>query len=252
MPSIISASTRDPSEVLACMGLLRLADKLWNGAVGHFADDTFTLHVAAEDDPASFVVGGLRAADIVTKHSDAGRAGSLQIGEPYHVWVNWWRRRNGLKPWFGRQAALDVVPHVRDALPDAGADLLRHQAFLPPATGGKSRSALGWDCWLTVDPIDIGFSPNALKMSVAVRPAVELLAIIGLQTCWPKDMRVREDGKPVGPQRWQYVTWTDPRTIMEARAAYREPDNLIDRCHIFHWSNKGSDYAWGPTLEVDL
>lgn len=250
MPSVISASTRDPSEVLACMGLLRLTDRIWEGAVGRFANDTFVLHAAAEVDPASVVIAGLREAEIITKHSTAGKAGSLAIGSPYGVWINWWRRRRGLKTWFGRQAALAVVPSLRDSLPDAGSDLLREQRFLPKDRAGKSQSPLGWDCWLTVDSRDIGFSPNVLGMSVAVRPAVELLAIIGLQFCWPADTRPIKDGKPVGVQRWRYVTWTDPRTIEEARAAYRDPDNLIDRCHVFGWCNKGSDYAWGPTMEL--
>lgn len=252
MPSIISASIRDPSEVLACMGLLRLADRLWEGAVGHFADDKFELHAAAEDDPASYVIAGLREAEIiVTEVSDKGRAGSLAIGQPYGLWCNWWRRKRGLKPWFGRQTALDVVPHLRVVLPDAGADLLRQQAFLPPTISGKPMSALGWDCWLTMSPVDIGFSPNALGMGVAVRPAVELLAIIGLQMCWPRDMRLKKDGKPIGQQRWRYVTWSDPRTIDEAKAAYRDPDNLIDNTHFFGWRNKGTDYSWGPSMEIN-
>lgn len=232
------ASTRDPSEVLACLGLHRLAERLYPGCTGYWASGRFFLGA-----PADEVVGALRAAEIITRPSVRGKKGSLQLGPPLGLWLNWWRRRKGLRTWSGQQAVRETLPLLLGAMPAYSDDLLRHQTLLP---GGKS--SLAWDCWRTLDARDIGFAPDAVGMAVACRPAVELLAIIGLQSCWPHDMREPDaDGESAGQQCWRYVTWDEPRTFAAARASYRAPQPG-DRLHYFGWSCRGGRY-WGPTLE---
>lgn len=96
-------------------------------------------------------------------------------GAAWVVPVTWPDRLPGLKTWAGQQTLPKLLTKLQEAVRAAPpGDLfgLRH-----PLKG-----ATGFDALSCQDAPDVGFSPAVLDMPVVQRPALELLAVVGLET----------------------------------------------------------------------
>jgi hypothetical protein len=99
-----------------------------------------------------------------------GREGVSWLGQ-----ITWVDRVPGLKTWAGQVTLPKLITKLQDAVcKHSPADLFE---FRCPMKGASGIDALSCQ-----NAIDIGFSPNALDMPVVQRPAMELLAIYGLET----------------------------------------------------------------------
>lgn len=131
---------------------------------------------ADEDDPDSIEAARLADHAIVrgkilgTKATPlAGRDGAKWIVE-----INWPDRIPGLKSWTGQMTLPKLIRRLQDLLRTSDEpDLF---AVSVPAVGVSGIDALS-----CVDALDAGFSVSRLEMPVFQRPALELLAILGLQ-----------------------------------------------------------------------
>jgi hypothetical protein len=94
--------------------------------------------------------------------------------------ISWPDRLPGLKTWAGQSTLPKIIAaHQRRlATCDAG-DLFEARGVYRTSKGEGPSGLDGSTCR---DAIDIGFSPSALGMDVECRPAIELLAILGLET----------------------------------------------------------------------
>lgn len=99
-----------------------------------------------------------------------GREGVSWLGQ-----ITWVDRVPGLKTWAGQVTLPKLISKLQDAIRKPSPDDLFE--FRCPLKG-----ATGIDALSCQNAIDIGFSPNALDMPVVQRPAMELLAIYGLET----------------------------------------------------------------------
>lgn len=79
-----------------------------------------------------------------------------------------------LKTWAGQQTLDKMINKLASAVRDS-------KENNPFSLRMPIRGATGFDSLSCGDAIDIGFSPAALDMEVMQRPALELLAIIGLE-----------------------------------------------------------------------
>jgi hypothetical protein len=129
-----------------------------------------------EDDPASIEAARMAdhaiAREKILAHKAtplAGRDGAKWIGE-----INWPDRVPGLKTWTGKMTLPQLIRRLQDLLRESDEPDL----FLlsVPAIG-----ASGIDALSCPTAIDAGFSVSRLEMPVFQRPALELLAILGLQ-----------------------------------------------------------------------
>jgi CRISPR-associated protein Csb3 len=138
------------------------------------------------------------------------------LGGPFHLTLDWWTddgpNNPDVKTWAGKQEILTIVLAMRGALAPVDWSAREQRGWLR-LCAPAGRAAFNFDalagCQST--SLDVGFSLDALKMSVRPRPLVELLCLIGLQ-------RVRP-AKADRPRTFVYRAWTWPLPPDGARVA---------------------------------
>ncbi len=235
----------NPGHVLACCGLLELAHRLWGGVEGWFEDSCFAVAVAdGPDDHLSALVRKLAHCQIAglteeeaqeRKELDAiarkqgrrkqvrqltpeeerrrdelgkkARAGSVVVGHPFNLSLDWWNDAGTPKTWAGQQEMARIARSAQRALHALGdsAELLEYGAVAP--------APFYFDARRFVHALDTGFSVDAQGMATVAHPGVELLALIGLQRFRP--IHVTEE-------RWTfaYWTWRVPLGVATAAACF--------------------------------
>jgi CRISPR-associated protein Csb3 len=249
-PSItVAVDPTNPGQFFACCGLLELADRLWPGAEGWFADDgrEFKIACKGELEDALDAITACRLSSTMTKaqharfaeltewtvvrRKSAGveeelkglakllRESPVVLGEPVSLLVDWFTDDfaggSRFKTWAGQQGVLTIATAMKEALPvTANGD----QVLTFSAAGVGLPFNFDSDLGGQGGAIDIGFSFDPLAASALTRidslarPALELLAFIGLQ-------RFRPAEKKRGENRFFYSTWVIPLPVEVAMAA---------------------------------
>src|SRR5512146_351690 len=99
----VKADVTNPGQFFACCGLLELADRLWPGAEGWFADGQF--HVTCEGTLKELVTT-LAQAELKQLDPEDPTSSRLEVGNPFRdLRLDWWHdeRAGGkeLKVWAG-------------------------------------------------------------------------------------------------------------------------------------------------------
>jgi CRISPR-associated protein Csb3 len=152
------------------------------------------------------------------------RKGRIALGRPFGLRLDWWQTSEddprSPKTWAGRQepqrmarAAQDALRGVRDlpALLDYTAVLRPPQQY--PGTrerGDEAVEPFYFDARRFAHPLDVGFSLDAQDTETAAHPAVELLALIGLQRFRPSPSSMQFS--------FEYCTWSHPLAAAPASA----------------------------------
>lgn len=146
------------------------------------------------------------------------KAQPLEIGDPFNLRLDWWSDK-GLKTWAGSMNARTIFVAMKGAIDEkcddpfaqggVVADPVRQQ---PTGSTGKSRKATKpkkrepyyFDARRggSATARDIGFMPDALKMTTEAFPAVEALCLVGLQRFRPAPTDT--------PRVFDYCTWSVP------------------------------------------
>lgn len=96
-------------------------------------------------------------------------------GVKWLVDITWVDRVPALKTWAGQVTLARIIKKSQRILPTSGErDLFKMSETL--------QGTSGIDGLVCPDTLDVGFSTNALLIPTLQRPAIELLAIIGLET----------------------------------------------------------------------
>jgi len=162
------------------------------------------------------------------------RGGSLHleshhhVGRAFHLLLDWWQREDGAVPktWAGLQEIHKVARAAQDALAEVErtTSMLDHDCVLRvPAEyrkratdGGKAVEPFYFDARRFAHALDAGFSLDAIGAETAAHPAVELLALIGLQRFRPI---VTPSKEPKVKAVVEYCTWPQPIGVAVAAAA---------------------------------
>ncbi len=216
-PSIrVNVDPTNPGQFFACCGLLELADRLWPGAEGWFAEggrefcvgfrgDEGTLRelmsILIMDPPTPVErldYNRLDVAEIIRPLAFSFNGGST-IGMVLDGWTriailkgvaqvignspwNFWSgQQTSLRIWCGLRAEL-VAQLAR--MSDQHLCLLFEQRLF-------QKGRFGFDPGPAWNSLDVGFSPNEHNIEVESSPAVEMLAAVGLQRFRP----VMNDGR---------------------------------------------------------
>lgn len=247
-PSIrVNVDPTNPGQFFACCGLLELADRLWPGAEGWFTEGGREFRIACDgtlNDVLDALVGctltntmtaeqharyeaitsmkgvNRRAADDEYKELDKlRREEPMVLREPFNIALNWftdgYAGGSRFKTWAGRQSVLDIGTAMKIAL--NGAEW-RTEACL---TYSVKECGLPFnfdsDLGGQGGAIDVGFSFDPLagseltRIKSSARPALELLAFIGLQRFRPTEIK--------GENRFLYTAWNRPLPIQAAMPA---------------------------------
>lgn len=216
----VNVDPTNPGQFFACCGLLELADRLWPGAEGWFADGQFhvngdadlhTLLAVLVMDPPEEIrrmeCNGLAVKPLIAplRYSFDGGATTgivldawttirLEKGEPAVVanppWNFWSGQQTSAGIWAGLRK--ELAPLLNQLSTEQFADLFSQRLF--------QKGRFGFDPGPAWNALDVGFSPNEQSMEVESSPAVELLAAVGLQRFRPVSSSDREC--------FMYTTWT--------------------------------------------
>jgi len=150
---------------------------------------------------------------------DKARSGRLILGEPFSLLLDWWQNEDEAIPktWAGKQEIHKVARAAQEALsaiinPE---DILDYACVLrqPPEyakkpSESKKVAPFCFDARSFIHSLDTGFSADVQEMELMAYPAVELLALIGLQR-----FRPAAQGKD-----FDYWIWTYPMPAPVAAA----------------------------------
>jgi hypothetical protein len=228
----VGVDLTNPGQFFACCGLLELADRFWHGGkiLGVFRSTYFEIRTDSTDCSLDRIMDEFVRADVQQIDVDDNAASPLRLGEPFDLRLDWWQKVEGpkktridlgggdqLKTWAGKQFGPLIFRIMKNAC--EGIDFLK--PFDDPKAvydtkGGKAKkkttSPFYFDARHEETSLDIGFSPDEQDMSVMVYPAVESLALVGLQRFRPavENGRVRS---------FLYTAWAEPLPPAVAMAA---------------------------------
>lgn len=151
----------------------------------------------------------IRAAEYAARMNDHDRLGDLLLsskpeprsgdlnGAKWLRLITWPDRVPGLKTWAAQSTLPKIIAaHQRRLRESDERDLFAARGAFRT---GKGEGPSGLDWGTCRDAIDVGFSPSLHGMEIECRPAVELLAIVGLEcvpivSFGPRECGVIHDG----------------------------------------------------------
>ncbi|VTT97842.1 crispr-associated helicase cas3 : CRISPR-associated helicase Cas3, Anaes-subtype OS=Planctomyces limnophilus (strain ATCC 43296 / DSM 3776 / IFAM 1008 / 290) GN=Plim_3147 PE=4 SV=1: ResIII [Gemmataceae bacterium] len=247
----VKVDPTNPGQFFACCGLLELADRLWPGAEGWFTDGEFKIKCEGTldtllDQLASCRLTNTMSAeqfarlDLLSEMKGAVRAKTKGLDEekksleklvreepillkgPFNFRIDWFVDDSAggsrFKTWAGQQSVLRISEAMKQALDPP---VWRN----PLPADWLTRSVV--ECGLPFNfdsdlgaqggAIDVGFSFDPLagsaltRIESSARPALELLAFIGLQRFRPREIK--------GENRFVYATWERAQPVTTAMPA---------------------------------
>ena len=244
----INVDPTNPGQFFACCGLLELADRLWPGAEGWFSDGEFNIackgtlsellnafvnchqsntmtaaqHARFQEITAMKVKERKSTPGVEEEEKALGallREAPIALGAPFDITLDWFAdtRAGGsrFKTWAGRQSVLDISTAMKAALKGSAwrtADCLKFSVV-----GCGLPFNFDSDLGVQGGAIDVGFSFDPLagsaltRIESSARPAVELLAFVGLQRFRPAEIK--------GENRFLYTQWNRPLPVQVAMPA---------------------------------
>lgn len=258
----VNVDVTNPGQFFACCGLLELSHRLWPGAEGYFQEGQFAVKAVRGTEKADISrlfreiaeckISGLSASDRDTlkqlerrkrvgnlsleeeemraKLGKMARSGSLTIGKPFGLLLDWWNvgEDEGSdaavpKTWAGRQEIEKIAVALQNALKDTEIKKLQmifdyNCVIRKPNEDGTKSSREGkveafyFDDRRFAHRLDAGFSLDALNLESVSYPAIELLCLIGLQ-------RFRPSPTTGHIRSFDYYVWTEPLGVTVGMAA---------------------------------
>ncbi|MFO0881793.1 MAG: hypothetical protein U0840_31230 [Gemmataceae bacterium] len=213
----IQVDPTNPGQFFACCGLLELADRLWPGAEGWFAEEGFIIRcdgdlrrllaILVMDPPEEILQqGGVAVPPLIAPlcfSFDGGASTGLVLDAWMTVRLNKGQVQAAAQPpwnfWSGQQTSLRIWKALREALAGQLMHLDDDQLIALFSQRQLLAGRFGFDPGAAWNALDVGFSPNEQKMAVASSAAVELLAAVGVQRFRPLMAADR--------QSFEYCTW---------------------------------------------
>jgi CRISPR-associated protein Csx14 len=265
-PSIIVAvDATNPGQFFACCGLLELADRLWPGAEGWFAEGDREFKIACGGTLGELLATLIMDPPNVVERLESGRleiapiiaplAFSFDGGSTTAFVLDAWTRIALVKGvarvisnppwnfWSGQQTSARIWEALRQELAAQMArmnvtpsrDLFSHRLL----QGGR----YGFDSGPAWNALDVGFSPNEQNLEVEASPVTELLAAVGLQRFRPAMCDDRD--------RFDYFAWRSPSPPLVAAAMVVANWDRRALCYRASVTTRGQYAALGPAYLVD-
>jgi CRISPR-associated protein Csb3 len=211
----VNVDPSNPGQFFACCGLLEVADRLWQGAEGWFADSEFFLRPlspAAADRTLADLISAIARKPLRQVDMEDDFSSPIELPTPFDLRLDWWKdnRAGGdrLKVWAGRMSSVRIARAMQATLqrPELQTEMLLSQAMIvyDSLEPDKKVEPFYFDGrrGANAQAVDIGFSTDSLHLTTMAYPAVEFLCLVGLQRFRPA---------PTGSARvFEYSTWEQP------------------------------------------
>ncbi len=240
----VNVDVTNPGQFFACCGLLELADRLWPGAEGWFEKNAFCINASSvPKSDASTLIEALSACSIDNTMSDhqlqrfrelkakrksdlcpsehdekknlekRWREDPVIVCEPFSLLINWFHdkyaNKERYKTWAGQQSVIDIARAMHASVVNGKWRDTKCANWLRRSSDDKS-VPFYFDANLgpQLSSLDVGYSLDALKLSIRIRPFLELCAFIGLQRFRPYQIESKN--------LYHYCVWHQPLAIQIA------------------------------------
>lgn len=191
----VAVDPTNPGQFFACCGLLELADRLWPGAEGWFAEGGREFKIACGGTLPK-LVEAIANAKLIHNDPEDLYSSPVTIGAPFRpLCVDWWETdRTGakdLKVWAGTMESHGIAFAMQRAMRDERfrtPELFNvGMVVMNPGDESKKKEPYYYDARRASNAHarDVGFSVNDLGLTTTAYPAVEFLCLIGLQVARP-------------------------------------------------------------------
>jgi CRISPR-associated protein Csb3 len=238
----VNVNVTNPGEFFACCGLLELANRLWPGAEGWFSDDAFHVRACGTGVSVATLVARIRSVRLQSDDpSTDDKACPLRLRDdddpsdnrlPLSIRLDWWLDEDGiggsLKTWAGQQRVALIGRAMLSAALEGDHDthwFRRGLVVRDPEAPSKVVEPFYFDARRFAHSLDTGFSLDAQSAETVTHPAVEILALIGLQRFRPAATEDR--------WRFEYRTWPTPLCAPVAAAVAGGAAPTRSRCYRF-------------------
>ena len=264
----LAVNPTNPGHYFACCGLFELAARITANvttaepALAWFEQDSasrqWRFHLA-NTLPLADLLKKITTAEIAALNSQDRAKSALEIrlsNGKTNLRLDWWRHEGGaigkLKPWAGNTSVRDIADDMRQTMKSelATAAAAATEYILSSTSTANDGEPFYFDANRAVNARaqDVGFSVDKLRkggirISTNAAPAVELLALIGLQRTRPP-LAVNEHGRE---REYDYHFWREPLPV--ALLAATVNGLLPDTTAGFRFSNpsRAKDYrAFAP------
>lgn len=212
-PSItVDVDVTNPGQFFACCGLLELADRLWPGAEGWFADGGRTFLIS-RGCSLQTLIDSIVKAELTQCDPSDNYSSPVEIGAPFRpLRIDWWETdqtgARDLKVWAGTMESFGITQAMQRAMRDERfhtRDVFNLGMVVRALDNPKKKKEpFYFDARRAPNAHsrDVGFSPNDLGLTSIAHPAVELLCLVGLQVARPKATKES--------RVYEYSTWYAP------------------------------------------
>ncbi len=243
----VNVDPTNPGQFFACCGLLELANRLWSGAEAWFEKEQFCIackgslsllldalvdcHLtntmteaqhARSDELSAWSVAKRKSTGVEDEYKALGkslREASIVLKAPFDITLDWfiddYAGGSRFKTWAGQQSVLTISASMKAPL--KAAEWRNENCLTFSARECGLPFNFDSDIGGQGGAIDVGFSFDPLASSAltriesSARPALELLAFVGLQRFRPREIK--------GENRFLYTTWNRPLPIQAAMPA---------------------------------
>jgi CRISPR-associated protein Csx14 len=221
----------NPGQFFACCGLFELADRLWRSEEVHAHFESQRFHLTGRDSTRTIasLLSQFAKTECEQLDPEDNAASPLRLLSPFDLRLDWWVKSEKnqvdlggggqLKTWAGKQFGPLIFGLMKKAAEGAAlaASPLDYGTSVFDGRDGKANrktvSPFYFDSRREGTCLDLGFSPDEQDMSVESFPAVESLALVGLQRFRP----FVDD--TTSPKSFVYTPWAEPLPTVVAGAA---------------------------------
>jgi CRISPR-associated protein Csx14 len=219
----------NPGQFFACCGLFELADRRSPQAnvQAYFESRRFVITANEPTGPLGTLLEEFANIRCDQLDPEDRTASPLRLVAPFNLQLDWWWKPEkekldlggaNLKTWAGQQPGPLIFRLMKQAAGRAASTqspLDYSEPVFDSKDGkakGKTISPFYFDSRRQGTSLDFGFSPDEQNMSVEAYPAVESLALVGLQRFRPR----MDEGSQ--PRSFVYSAWAEPLPVTVAAA----------------------------------
>ncbi|HZL16788.1 MAG TPA: hypothetical protein VFG23_03465 [Polyangia bacterium] len=255
MSFTVRVDAKNPGQFFACCGLFELAHRVTGGAEARFDATHFIVDAQCT---LTELLDRWTASPIEQLELDDDSASPMRIGGPFNLRMDWWKDTDSggreLKVWAGTMQSGRIMRAMVAALRNArfhDEGLLDVGCIVyDPDEPTKKVEPFYFDARRAPNSHsrDVGFSPNDLDLTTTAFPAVEALALVGLQRCRPGLVADRR-------RVFEYRAWSTPLPVALAAPAVAGCINFIDspryRFEVWFRTGQKKHKAFRPAVLID-
>jgi len=251
----VRVDAKNPGQFFACCGLFELADRLTGGAEARFDTTHFIVDAQCT---LTELLDRWTACLVEQLDADDDTASPMRIDRPFDLMLDWWKDTDSggreLKVWAGTMQSGRIMRAMMAALRNAqfhAEGLLDVGCIVyDPDEPTKKVEPFYFDARRAPNSHsrDVGFSPNDLDLTTTAFPAVEALALVGLQRCRPAPMTKRK-------RIFDYRAWATPipvaLTAPVVAGAVNLPGSHRYRFEVWFRTGQRKHKAFRPAILID-